>query len=491
MTSISPQFIGQTLLERGFRDFFIYLFKIIEQRPFILEPLHERLFDYFQAIYDGKITRCNINICPRSAKTTMSQYFLVYTLTKNPKSQIIYTSFSQSLLGEISSKIASIMENPIYTAMFPKIVNSFETEESNPIDDFWKEYLFEETGKNSYNSKIIRTYAGGICLFTSIGGAITGYGCSVRGDKRFTGYLCIDDGNKPADIRSETMREKVIRYFEETLLSRLNNPNTPIINIQQRLHLEDLSGVLEQKYKFKTLKVPLLNEDNSCNLPSQYNEERIKELKINNYMFQAQFQQTPFILGGEVIKGDWFRFYPQNQEFNYKKIIIVADTAMKVKEHNDYSVFMVGGQTTDDKLHILDVVRGKWEAPELKTTAKTLWNKWQKGISGKYCSGLYIEDKASGTGLIQELRKECSIPIKPIQADKDKLTRLESVLSHIECGNVLLPCSKEYSFNPDLISEAEAFSRDDSHRHDDQIDCLVYLIMNTIQKLKVSIYDAI
>ena len=136
-------------------------------------------------------------------------------------------------------------------------------------------------------------------------------------------------------------------------------------------------------------------------------------------------------------------------------------------------------------------MRGKWEAPELKQTAKTLWNKWQRGIGGKYCSGLFIEDKASGTGLIQELRKECSIPIKPIVADKDKLTRLESVLSHIECGNVLLPCSREYGFNPDLISEAEAFSRDDSHRWDDQIDCLVYLIMNTIQKLKVSIYDAI
>ena len=209
--------------------------------------------------------------------------------------------------------------------------------------------------------------------------------------------------------------------------------------------------------------------------------------RILPFFYYSQYQQEPIILGGSVIKGDWFKYYPVNQEFNYKKIIIVSDTAMKVKEHNDYSVFMVVGQTQDDKMHILDIVRGKWESPELKTTAKQLWNKWQRG-GGKYCSGLYIEDKASGTGLIQELRKECSIPIKPIVADKDKLTRLESVLSHIECGNVLLPVSREYGFNPDLISECEAFSRDDSHKHDDQVDCLVYAIMNTIQKLKVSYF---
>ena len=57
--------------------------------------------------------------------------------------------------------------------------------------------------------------------------------------------------------------------------------------------------------------------------------------------------------------------------------------------------------------------------------------------------------------------------------------------------NVLLPESELYGFNPELLSECQEFSRDDSHRHDDQVDCLVYLIMNTIAKLTVSIYDVI
>jgi predicted phage terminase large subunit-like protein len=487
--NLNPEYIGQRLLERGFKTFFLYLFKIIEGRPFLVEPLHEELFSYFDDIYNGRITRCNINICPRSAKTTMSQYFLVFTLTNNPKSQIIYTSFSQSLLSEISSKVASILENPAYKMMFPNNRCSIEEEYTNPIDDFWREYLFNSSDKNTYSNRLIKTYAGGVCLFNSIGGAITGYGCSVKGSKKFSGYLCLDDPQKPADIRSQLMRDKTLRYFEETLLSRLNNSDTPIINVMQRLHVEDLSGLLEQKYNFKSLRIPLIKDNGECNLPSQYTKERIEELQKNNYVFQAQFQQEPILDGGNVIKTDWFKYYPVSSNFEYKKIIMVADTAMKVKEHNDYSVFMVGGISQDNKLHVLDVVRGKWEAPELKRKCKELWNKWQTGET--FCSGLYVEDKASGTGLIQEIKTECSIPIIPIEADKDKLTRLESVLAHIEAGNVLLPESELYGFNPELLSECQEFTRDDSHRHDDQVDCLVYLIMNTIAKLTVSIYDVI
>lgn len=487
--NLNPEYIGQRLLERGFKTFFLYLFKIIEGRPFLVEPLHEELFSYFDDIYNGRITRCNINICPRSAKTTMSQYFLVFTLTNNPKSQIIYTSFSQSLLSEISSKVASILENPAYKMMFPNNRCSIEEEYTNPIDDFWREYLFNSSDKNTYSNRLIKTYAGGVCLFNSIGGAITGYGCSVKGSKKFSGYLCLDDPQKPADIRSQLMRDKTLRYFEETLLSRLNNSDTPIINVMQRLHVEDLSGLLEQKYNFKSLRIPLIKDNGECNLPSQYTKERIEELQKNNYVFQAQFQQEPILDGGNVIKTDWFKYYPVSSNFEYKRIIMVADTAMKVKEHNDYSVFMVGGISQDNKLHVLDVVRGKWEAPELKRKCKELWNKWQTGET--FCSGLYVEDKASGTGLIQEIKTECSIPIIPIEADKDKLTRLESVLAHIEAGNVLLPKSELYGFNPELLSECQEFTRDDSHRHDDQVDCLVYLIMNTIAKLTVSIYDVI
>ena len=486
--SLDPQYIGKCLLDAGFEVWFRYVFRCIEQQPFIIEPIHKGLLDCFDKVYKGQITRLNINIPPRAGKTTLAKYFLVYVLTKNRKSNIIYTSFSQNLLTDIATSVRDIIEHAAYKSMYPCFL-TYEEEDQKPIDEFWAENLRKETGKNTYSAKKIQISDGGIVLFSSSGGQITGYGAGTRNPNGFSGCLIIDDGNKPDDVHSEVMRNKVVRYFEETLLSRLNNSKVPIINIQQRLHIEDLSGMLSLKYGFETLKKPLIDENGKCLLPKQYDEKRIKELQVNTYMFVSQYQQEPIILGSGVIKSDWFRYYPVNQDVKYQRIIITADTAMKVKENNDYSVFSVWGKTMDNKMRLLDLVRGKWEAPDLKKQAVELWNRWQ--ISNeKFASALYVEDKASGTGLIQELAVS-GIPIIPVVSDKDKLTRVESVLTYIEAGLVELPENRSYSFVKDFVSECEAFTRDDTHAHDDQIDTMVYAIQILLSNTTVSILDVL
>lgn len=482
-------YIGHELINSGFKTWFLYMFKLIEGRKFIVEPIHKDLFEYYEAVYKGKKTRCTINIPPRAGKTTLQIYFTAFALTVNPKSNIIYTSYSQSLLTDVANKVAQILENPAYKAMYPHQI-CVEEEISNPVDDFWRDYLIENDNKNTYSSRKITTYAGGTVLFASVGSQITGYGAGVRSSKRFSGFLAIDDAQKPADSRSQVLRDRVIRYYEETLLSRLNNANTPIINIQQRLHVVDLSGVLEEKYKFDTLRKPLIDDNGKCQIPSQYTEERLKELQLNNYVFLAQYQQQPIILGGQVIKREWFQYYPVNQEFRYKRILITADTAMKVKEHNDFSVFLAGGITHDNKLHIIGMRRGKWEAPELEKKAIEIWNEFKRdSTTGVSCSGLYVEDKASGIGLIQGLRSKYGIPVVGIPVDTDKLTRVENILPYIEAGQVRLPENENFGFNKDLLSECEAFSRDMSHLHDDIVDALAHIISEALSKNVVSYLD--
>lgn len=486
---MDKEYLGHYWIEQGFKTWFLCMFRIIEGRPFIVEPIHNNLFEYYQAVYEGKKFRCNINIPPRAGKTTMQVYFTVFSLTVNPKSNIIYTSYSQSLLTDISNKVAMILEHPAYKTMYPQQIR-IEDEAITPVDDFWRDYLQENDKKNTYSSRKITTYAGGTILFASIGSQITGYGAGVRGSKKFSGFLAIDDAQKPADSRSQILRDRVIRYYEETLLSRLNNPDTPIVNIQQRLHVEDLSGVLESKYNFDTLRKPLIDDKGICQIPSQYTKERIKELQQNNYVFSAQFQQQPIILGGQVIRRDYFRYYSVSNGFKYKRILITADTAMKVKEHNDYSVFLAGGITHDNKLHVLDMMRGKWEAPELERVAVEFWNKFKRDPkTGVMCNGLYVEDKASGIYLIQSLNSKYGIPVIGIKVDADKLARVESVLPQIEAGNVYLPENERYGFNPDLLNECEAFTRDQSQIHDDIVDSLVYLVQESLGKTEVSLLD--
>lgn len=486
---MNPAHFGRWLLSLGFEKWFLYLFKVIEQTTFVVEPIHHSLFKSFENILKNIFKRLNINIPPRSAKTTLAIYFIVFTWLLNPKANFIYTSFSQELLGDISRKLALILEHPVFKAMYPKVAVKTEEYHEDPINEFWQDYLYQATGKNVYTSRKIINYAGGVCLFSAMGAQITGFGAGQR-KAGYTGALIIDDANKPGEMRHQKYRASIIQFYEETLLNRLNHSDVPIINIQQRLHVEDLSAVLKNKYNFTTVIKPLLDENGVCQIPSQYTPERIKELQANNYVFQAQFQQSPILNGGNVIKRDWFNYYPIDRVFNYRRIIIAADTAMKTREHNDYSVFGVAGITENNHLHILDWTRGKWEAPELEKMALTVWNKFKiNPKTGITCNGFYIEDKASGTGLIQGLKTKYSIPVFGVQVPADKLTRTEDTLPYIQSGYVFLPDNENYGFNPDLLAECEQFSRDMSHLHDDQVDTLHILIKEGLSKNVVSFLD--
>lgn len=486
---IQNEYIGFRLIERGFEVWFRYLFRAIEQRPFIVEAIHNGLFDSIDKVVKGVIKRLNINVPPRAGKTTLAKFLVVFAITLNPKANIIYTSYSQSLLTDIAQGVRDILEHPVYKALFPTAIR-YESEELAPQDDFWAEYLRKESNKNTYSAKKIITSKGGICLFSSIGSQITGYGAGIRNAKGFTGALIIDDANKPDDIYHTVLRNRVIRYFSGTLLSRLNNSDTPIINIQQRLHLEDLSGVLESKYGFETLKRPLVDANGVCQIPSQYTEERIKELQIDNYVFTSQYQQEPIVLGGQIIKREWFGYYPVSVDYHYRKIIIAADTAISAKECNDFSCFLVGGVTPQNKLHLLEMVHGKWEYPELKQQAIELYNRWQLDKRSTSASSIVIENRASGQQMIQDFKK-AGLPVSAIEVTKDKLSRVEEVLTYIANGNVLLPENELYSNNPVLLAECEAFTRDMAHSHDDIVDTLVHLINNTIAKRQISILDVL
>lgn len=465
--------LGRRLLKLGFRVWFLYMFRLVNGTEFIEEKLHRRLFRRIQRIIDGNDTRLNINLCPRSGKTTINQWLCVYALTINPRSQIIYTSFNQDLLSQISQAITGIMTHPAYIAMYSNGADITETiEDVDPIDDFWREYLLNTTGKAKFSSRKIITAQGGIILFNSIGSAITGFGAGVRNAKGFSGMLCIDDGDKPTEVRSEKIRSKTHTYFVETLLTRLNNSDTPITNTQQRLHQDDLSGFLEENYKFDTFKFPLLDEDGKCNLPKQYTDRRIKELQVDAYTFSAQYQQEPIMLGGGVIKHDWWRFYKDIEDVRYRRIFITADTANKTKEWNDYTAIGVWGLTTGNRLRLLDLVHGKLEIPELQATMLAIYDKWKQGIGTCRCTAIYIEDKASGTQVIQQLRRAGGLPILPFIPDKDKLTRVQDALPQIAAGNVELPESDKHPMSKLLIDEADAFSADMSHIHDDLVDML-------------------
>jgi len=169
-----------------------------------------------------------------------------------------------------------------------------------------------------------------------------------------------------------------------------------------------------------------------------------------------------------IIHTEWFKRYEVEPEFEYR--FITGDTAQKTKEANDYSVFTAWGVSKERRLYLLDLIRGKWEAPELETQAKDFWNKHNANKNGSLRS-FCIEDKASGTGLIQTLQRKESIPIEAIQRNKDKYTRCLDILGYIKSGYVFLPASAW--FVSDFLTECEDFTSNDQHEYDDQVDNLM------------------
>lgn len=465
----------QVACQENFQRYLLTIFYLINGSKFKLKPFHKKVISKLQKLVDCKNTKRNLALClpVGSGKSLITEYFITWCFAKSVNNTFCYVSHSDRLINKLSKECKDIIENPLWLHLFGYKLKK---------DDRQRVNFSFDGAKN-------RT---GLTAGTT-GGAITGLDAGNPNIDGFSGALIIDDPMDAGNARYEKAREEVVTFYDEKLATRRRTPTTPTILIMQRLHLDDLVGWIEKNEpdEWDIVSIPALDEDSKSFWEERYPAKELRQIQtVNNFKFQSQYQQNPIASGGAVIKTEWFKYYDPNVDCEYKRIFITGDTAQKVKEHNDFSVFMVWGVTRFGKLRLLECpTRGKWEAPDLKRQVKILWNRWCKGINNMPCSGLYVEDKASGTGLIQEIKRECAIPVLPLQADKDKLTRLEAVLAHIEAGNVELPGTPEQ--NKDFLNECEAFTRDDSHKHDDQVDTLVYGIMVGLSKLQVSILEVL
>jgi predicted phage terminase large subunit-like protein len=116
------------------------------------------------------------------------------------------------------------------------------------------------------------------------------------------------------------------------------------------------------------------------------------------------------------------------------------------------------------------MVRGKWEAPELETMARAFWKKHLAQPYHGPLRAFKVEDKVSGTGLIQKLKRE-GIPIIPIQRNIDKVTRAFDAAPYVQSGNVYL--MRDLDNLADFLSEASVFP---NGTHDDMIDAAMSAI---------------
>jgi len=443
-----------------------YFFKHREKTPFIVNPHHQVIAGTLDRVFTGEIKRLIINIPPGYTKTEMAVLaFIARGLAINPAAKFIHTSYADSLALQNSLTIKDIVLSDEYQDMWPLILR-----------------------KDNQSKKSWFTEEGGGMLAVASGGTITGFraGRMVEG---FSGAIVIDDPLKPDDAYSDAKRNRVNNRITNTLKSRLAHDDVPIILIMQRLHEEDPTGFLLQggtgeKWHHLVLPAELQEQyqyfseyeygiqikhtlPNGALWPYKHTLELLSVMRESDpYTTASQYDQRPSPLGGGIFKDKWWQYYNQDvpPEFEYR--FITGDTAQKTKEYNDRSAFGCWG-VYDGKLYLLDVIKGKWESPDLRKVLIDFHNKHSHASASKgRLRWVYIEDKSSGTDLVQSLEKDMNI--FPVQRNTDKVTRAMDTVPYVASGKVYLP--EEAEWLSDLKDEIRKFTPLMNHKYDDQVD---------------------
>jgi len=423
------------------------------------------LQQFYDDLTANKRPQLVIQAPPQHGKSDLIISFISWLAGKNPELRTIYTSFSERLGVRANLKLQRLYDSAIYQEIFPDTKISTKG----------------AIGADAIRNRELLEYCDNLGYFrnTTVGGSITGEGLDLG---------VIDDpikGRKEAN--SKTIRDGVWDWFTDDFFTRFSE-NAGLLCILTRWHIDDPIGRLIEKYQnVKVLSYPAIAEHDEKNrkqgealFPEHKSLDFLLERKMmmDSTSWLSLYQQNPIVIGGDIIKVSWFGRYSVLPPLKYRKIY--ADTAQKTKEHNDFSVFECWGLGEDNKIYLTDMNRGKWEAPDLKRQAVDFWTKHiaktEQGVLREMC----VEDKASGTGLIQDIKRDAKIPIKAIQRNVDKLTRVQDVVSYIESGYVMIP--NESRFVSDFISECEAFTADNAHSHDDQIDPMCDAIVDMLSK---------
>lgn len=172
--------------------------------------------------------------------------------------------------------------------------------------------------------------------------------------------------------------------------------------------------------------------------------------------------------------------FDDTQKYTYDYLALSLDTAYSIKESADFSVIIIAGGIINDgdgELHILRIMRGRWEFNELVNNL-LFAHKWVEETQGRKPDSILIENKASGQSLIQEMERLTTLYIDKIKPSSDKYTRVCEVLPFIGKGCLKIPMSNNALnvwVQPFLV-ELEMFRADNKHEHDDQVDALTQLI---------------
>lgn len=482
--SIDPTQLLKLELLSSLETFTKAMFKAQYKRAFIVNDHHRAMFNALQDVIDGKCKRLIINMPPRYSKTeVVIKSFTSYCFALNAVSRFLHLSYSDMLVNDNSSTIRNIMQEPLYTTLFPEAA------------------LADTKG----SSQRWKTKKGGEFYAVSTQGQVTGFGAGnvddldkfenshnsltfddafneylqmIGADKNiFQGAILIDDPMKPEDANSDVIRERINLRFENTIRNRTNSRDTPIIIIMQRLHEHDLCGYLMEVEpdEWTVLSLPAIQVDEYGNEYALWEmkhtlNELYKMRALNSLVFDTQYMQDPSPKEG-LMYGEGFRTYTRDQlptghdaarKWNYTD---TADTGAD----NLCSICFID---TPEYVYITDILftDSPMEVTEPKTASMLALNGTVKAK---------IEANNGGRGFARNVKSILRVKLKnfkcvvvPFTQSQNKFVRIFTNSAGV-MGDVLFPEGWEKKW-PKFHNAIMSYRKDNKRKsqHDDAPDCL-------------------
>lgn len=260
--------IAKRKAELSFIAFVELFWPVIEPRqPFVKGWVQELIAQHLELVHEGKITKILFNVPPGFSKSTLCNVFFAaweWGPKKRPDLRYISWSYSAGLTKRDNGLCRKIIESPLYQRLWGQCEPCKAREEGTPrckTCELEKRFRFD--GDQNAVTRY-RNDWGGWRFSSSVGGAGTG----ERADR-----LIFDDPHNVKSAESEAKRIEAIDWFAGTLPSRVRNAGVPdasirlpdwvrrahkmeddtddpgalqsaTIGIMQRVHLQDVSGVI-------------------------------------------------------------------------------------------------------------------------------------------------------------------------------------------------------------------------------------------------------
>lgn len=426
---------------------------------------------HLQAVSDGDIKRLLMNVPPGSMKSLLTGVLWPaweWGPLNMPGMRFLTTAHKQDLAIRDNIKCRRLIQSQWYQDRWPIVLMG----DQNAKTKF-------ENDKTGFREAM---------AFTSMTGS--------RGDR-----VILDDPLSVDDANSDPALAAAESSFREALPTRVNNDDSAIVVIMQRLHEKDPSGIiLSEKLEYEHLCLPMeyekarscrtsigftdpRKEEGELMFPERFSPATVKTLKktLGEMAYAGQMQQRPAPAGGGILKTKHFQLWPTSWKLPaFEYVVQSYDGAYDddATSDNDPSACTVWGIFEERGIRgaiLLDAWDDHLGYPDFRKKVLADWHSLYGKTDerkGKKADAILVENKSSGISILQDLRR-AKIPAVPYNPGKmSKVARAHAVSAVHEMDNIyILESNKEpgtfITWARKFVLEVESFP---NAEHDDYVD---------------------